>query len=126
MPNTTVPAADTGLPNETEEARKNAAFDRFQSLFADWLEIRAKGARPSAEETDEEADAMCNRLEDLARLIMVTPAPVPWAIFQKIQVLEYAMVGDAGDSSDWADNRTTMMLGCIKADLMGFRRWSNE
>jgi hypothetical protein len=125
MPNTTVPVADTGLPDKDEDAHCRE-FDHFQSLFADWLEARAKCLRTDPERTDEQREAMNGREDELALQIMATPVPVQWMIFQKIQVLEHAMSNDSGDfSSNWYDNREVMMLGCIKADLMRFLAGAN-
>ena len=91
----------------------------FQERFAQWLELRSQMARfnltPWADD-DERHDELAQRLEDAARLAITTHVPLPWMVWQKIQILEDALHGTG--ECEWTDNRQVWMLAGIKADLM--------
>jgi hypothetical protein len=108
------------LKAESEEAQQ-VARDAFQTLFADWLAARAEYERPHDDDDgDGKAnEARCSRVEQLARLITTTPATASWTIWQKLEILEYYLVG-YGDGTAWTDNREFAMLAGIKADLATF------
>ncbi|TNC07106.1 hypothetical protein FF100_33585 [Methylobacterium terricola] len=95
------------------EARRLALRDRFEALFAEWLRNRASaigdfdGADIPASHTERETE--------LARLIATTPAPSPWMVFRKLEVLAHYL-GDEGVR--WADRREVVMLAGIRADLL--------
>jgi hypothetical protein len=102
---------------ESEEEQQ-VASDAFRTLFADWLAARAKYERPH-DDGDKAYEARGSRVEQLARQITTTPAPASWAIWQKLEILEYYLAG-YGDGTAWADNGEFAMLGGIKADLATF------
>ena len=79
--------------------------------------LRLEGARGYDDESyDKKHDELAQRLEDAARLAITTHAPLPWMVWQKIQILEDALHG-TGDC-EWTDNRQVWMLAGIKADPM--------
>ncbi|MEH3117096.1 MAG: hypothetical protein PGN25_05665 [Methylorubrum populi] len=97
------------------KARKDAAYDRFTALFAEWLRSRAQSLLGVDDE--EIPFTHSDREDELARLITTTPAAVPWMVLYKLQVLEHYL-GD--DGTNWTDNRELVMLAGIRADLLRF------
>jgi hypothetical protein len=55
-----------------------------------------------------------------ARDLLVTPATLPWMIWQKWEVLDDYLDTEKRDGV-FSDNRTIVALACVKADLMRFR-----
>ena len=92
----------------------------FQERLAQWLELRGQLARfnltEPKDDDDERHDELTQRLEDAARLAITTHVPLPWMVWQKIQILEDALHGTG--ECEWTDNRQVWMLASIKADLM--------
>ena len=120
MPNPTVRASATALPEsqidkECEE-REDRAIDRFKDMYADWHAARAKVSRCGL--SDLECTAASDAADEAARQFMIAPAPLPWAIWWKFEVLEFYM-SDDGECA-WTDKRHWVFLACIKADLMRF------
>ena len=92
----------------------------FQERLAHWLELRSQMARfhltEPGPDDDEKHYELGQRLEDAARLAITTYVPLPWMVWQKIQILEDALHGTG--ECEWTDNRQVWMLAGIKADLM--------
>jgi hypothetical protein len=99
-----------------EELAKRAAFER---LYRDWHSARAACCDPDAPEDDEAAAARDHRYSAAERALMTTPAPLPWGVFYKWELLDFLMSSDAEDGP-CPDNRTLLATASIKADILSF------
>jgi hypothetical protein len=90
----------------------------FQIFYRDWLAARARRCDPDAPGGDEEQAARHRDCDAGELALLAMPAPSPWCVFLKWEVLEH-LVADAEDGN-LIDNRVTMALGCVKADILGF------
>ncbi len=109
--------ADASGAEEERRLQRVAIADEFKRLYFNWLAARAALAdpdRPGDDASDSEAQDRCDAA---GRALLVVPAVMPWMIWQKWEVLDEWMSGENG-LPDWADNRITMALGVIKADIM--------
>lgn len=102
---------------EESEARNRQRVAEFYDRYAEWLSNRGEIAKFASEDSDEQTAARFDRDAELTRWITATPAPAPWFIFYKIEVLEHAL---GNDGTNWIDNREVVMLAGIKADLLRF------
>ena len=93
-------------------------FEEFEALYHKWLAARADNADPERDNSDKLVNERQDVIEPAARLLLSTPIPrkATYAIWWKWEVLE----SWADDNGNWADNRLTFALGCIKADLQRF------
>jgi hypothetical protein len=107
------------VEDQSEKARELAKRDAFTRLFAEWLKTLAEDEGAELLQTEDEHRAQGERLEELARLVTTTPAPIPWMIWRKFQVLECYLAYN-GEGTTWRDNREIVMLAGIKADLIRF------
>jgi hypothetical protein len=106
--------SETGCRTEEDIARDDA----FERLYSKWL-----AARASLYDPDQPSSTMADRLDrtsDAARDLLVTPATLPWMIWQKWEVLDDHLDTEKRDGV-FSDNRTIVALACVKADLMRFR-----
>ena len=101
---------------QERKAKQLADRNRFEALFAEWLENRAVFLRYNGDGSLNE-QRHGDREDELARLITTTPSVLPWMIFYKLEVLEHYL---GHDGTGWADNREVVMLAGIKADLLRF------
>ena len=56
---------------------------------------------------------------ELGLRIAATPAPLPWIVWDKFEVLDHYMC-DAGEGGNWTHHPELLMVASIKADLMRF------
>ena len=84
-------------------------------FFAEWMNLRANNGH-----TDTEIEANTRRMDDLARLICVTPARTGNDVLRKIEVLEWQLDLEAECHMVCADHRAIPMLAGIKADLLRY------
>jgi FMN phosphatase YigB (HAD superfamily) len=126
MPNSTVPAAATGLPadrpsfKEQREERERKAQDHFRQLYSNWLSARGEDTNPAQDNDDDDADSLRGDwVDEAARLLFITPAALPYMVWQKIEVFEFYLCGDG--ACEWTDERQVAFFGCIKADLARLR-----
>ncbi len=121
MSNTPVSAAAVGLPDDQPsflELRRQKAKKHFDQLYSNWLAARGDTANPSHPDDDEASDLRDDREDEAARLLFVTPAVLPYMVWQKIQASEFYFYGDG--ECEWTDRRQVAFFGCIKADLARF------
>jgi hypothetical protein len=109
---------------QIEDDRRRALRERWDVLFAEWLENRALYMRTDADWDGRDEFAHGDRETELARLIVTTPAVYGWMVLRKIEVLEHYL-GAEGETS-WTDNREVVMLAAIKADLLRFKPGERE
>ena len=102
-----------------KEDKEQAAVDKFERLFAEWLSARTKPTFPDRLETEDEANARLDRQDELSRTITTTPSPIGRLVLQKIEILEHCLYGE-GEGTLHSDNREIVMLAGIKADLLQF------
>jgi hypothetical protein len=99
-----------------EQTAKNQAFSE---LFSKWLIARAACEDHALPDDDEAASEVLGAREEAERQLLVTPAPVPRAVWMKWEVLELSLAGDYREGLR-SDARTLLALGAIKADLVSF------
>ncbi len=99
---------------EERRLRRVAVADEFKRLYSKWLRARAALDDP---DSDEDGALRDDRCVSAARALLMVPAVTPWMLWQKWEVLDEWMSGEDG-LPDWDDNRITMALGVIKADIM--------
>lgn len=99
-----------------EQIAKNHAF---AGLYSKWLAARAACEDPDQPDDDDHVDRLSVALIEAERRLLVTPAPVPWAVWMKWEVLELAIASDYREGLH-SDARTLLALGAIKADLVSF------
>jgi hypothetical protein len=114
MPNTTVPAADTGLPIDKDKART-----AFEKLFAAWQRLVIEYQDPATpierQREIEEADMEWA----LAHQIIAFPVPLGFMMSQKIDVLTW-VAAKAGEKMDPCERLILMGLGALRADVVNF------
>ena len=116
MPNRADQDAAASRAEEEARLQRSAKWKEFERLYSKWLTARAAVANPDFPEDDASGDERVDRRDAVARALLMMPAVVPSMIWRKWEVLD-GWVSD-GDSPDWADNRITMALGIIKADVI--------
>lgn len=105
-----------GAVTEAEERAQQERTSHFESLYAEWL--RARAAQVSVYD-DDLATRLSEQEYRLAREITATPAPCPWQVGRKFEVLEHYL-GDFEEGTSHTDSREVMMLAGIKADIIRF------
>jgi hypothetical protein len=125
MPNSTVPAAAGGLPDDQpsfEEQRKKRELKQangFRQLYSNWLALRGEDTSPAQDKDDDDADSFrADRVDEAARLLFITPAVHSYMVWQKIEVFEHYLTSDS--EGQFTDCRPLAFFGCIKADLARF------
>jgi hypothetical protein len=91
-------------------------FVEFQGLYRDWLAARAACADFTS---DEEMTVRARRRNAAEISLLATPAPNPECFFQKWEVFERLVACEAEDGQ-LTNNRVTMAIGAVKADLLRF------
>jgi hypothetical protein len=91
MPNSTVPAAATGLPEkEKRDAEElKAARLHFEQLYLNWLTARCDRTNPSLPDDNEAANARSDREDEAARSLFITPSLQPWMVWRKFEAFEF-------------------------------------
>jgi hypothetical protein len=107
--------ATTEGPTPFELAQR-AAFER---LYCDWHTARAALGNPDMPGDDASGNARQRELDEVERAFLTTPAPLPWGVFMKWEVLDYLVTTEA-ESGAHADHRVIVGLAAIKADVLRF------
>jgi hypothetical protein len=131
MPNKTVPAAATGLPDddhteaetltaECEQAARDFRLEAsriFDKRYSDWLAARA--AKELFDDDDDvgKYEELYNRQDDAAKLLMSTPAAYACDVWHKFEVLEHSILKEIMDGPH-IEKPFFAYLGYIKADLL--------
>lgn len=110
-------APKTADPPQSELTTEQVRAQAFEALYCEWLSLRGLDA---ADETDEAQNARLDRIDNLARTICVTPAPINNDVLRKMEVLEEVMIVEARDGH-FIDRRSIVMLAGIRADILRFR-----
>lgn len=99
--------------------RKKREVARVQQRYADWLKLRAELKQAGlAGDVDQAAYAVLEeRLSAAESLLMTSPAPVPWVVWLKFEVLEEAIGSEDGSRHGRPE---VWMVAAIKADLLSF------
>ena len=101
-------------PATPEEIAERSAFE---ALYSRWLAARAACADPTQPDDDKSANKRHEGRDEAERQLLVTPAPVRWAVWMKWEVLELALADDYRDGIS-NEGRSLLALGAIKADLI--------
>jgi hypothetical protein len=104
---------------EGVSAEFSERFEKFQTLYRDWLAARAACADPNGPEDDEDMAARDRKRDAAEMALLAMPAPNPSCFFQKWEVLERLVASEAEDGR-LTNFRTTMAIGAIKADILRF------
>ena len=75
-------------------------------------------------EDDVSANSRARKQDEAERAVLTTPAPLPWGIWKKWEVLDQLMVNEAETGTD-ADNRVIVAIAAIKADVLRFGLGNN-
>jgi hypothetical protein len=86
---------------------------RFEAHFNEWLKIRGEGGWRD----DDEADEKMEQEDELALLILTTPAVHEWMIFDKFEVIEHYLTVHC---ETWTERLALVALAGIKTDLKRF------
>jgi hypothetical protein len=113
----------TATPQEIAErriaAKQTAKNHAFSELFSKWLIARAACEDHVLPDDDEAASEVLAAREEAELQLLTTPAPVPWAVWMKWEVVELLVANDYREGLS-SDVRTLLALGAIKADLVSF------
>jgi hypothetical protein len=90
-----------------------AARLQFVASFNEWIRLRSDEEK---DETDERQNERCDRTDELAHLILTTPAVYDWMIFQKFEVAN-ACRTKHGEAT-WGELLALTALDSIKADIL--------
>jgi hypothetical protein len=99
-----------------EDLDKRFAFER---LYRDWHTALAAKYDPDAPEDQRTTNDRSERYEAAEAALMTAPAPLPYAVFYKWELLDYLMT-DAAESGRCTNNRELVALASIKADVIRF------
>ena len=92
---------------------------RFERLYGDWHTARAATSNPDLPEDDVSANARARKLDEAERALLTTPAPLPWGVWMKWEVLDQIMTNEAESGAN-TDNRVILAVAAIKADVLRF------
>jgi hypothetical protein len=104
-------------PTTKRRSDRHDAEDQFYALYANWLLARSRQADPDQGLSDDVRNENTERVEEAARLLLSTPAPVDWMVWMKWEAMELWL---NAEGTKWSDNRVLFAIGCIKADLLRF------
>ena len=96
-----------------------AQRERFEGLYCDWHTARADLFNPERPEGDHASNARTIRADEAERALLMTPAPLPWGVWLKWEVLDYLITNER-DTGPYTDNRVMVAVAAIKADVMRF------
>ena len=116
MARDTQQSAESAAAPTPEQIARNEAF---MVLYSKWLAARAAREDPTQHDEDVCAGKRLEAVDEAERQLLVTPAPTPWAVWLKWEVLELGVADDYRDGPR-DDARTLLALGAIKADLIAF------
>jgi hypothetical protein len=88
---------------------------RFDELYFDWLQARARCEEPH--NGDEGMSTRSDAVDEAARRLLSMPAIISWMVWRKWEVLDVILQDDVL-SGKHIENRTVAALGQIKADVM--------
>src|ERR1700744_2831715 len=102
MPNANARANARTMPEDTplpDDARLGpaaiAARLKFDAAYSGWLAARAASADPGGDDADE-VRSKIYAAERAAQITLInTPAPVGWAVLQKLELVEHIITNDA-------------------------------
>ena len=92
---------------------------RFERLYCDWHAARATIDNPDLPEDDVSGNARARKLNEAERALLTTPAPLPWGVWMKWEVLDQIMTNEAWSGMN-TDNRGIVAVAAIKADILRF------
>jgi hypothetical protein len=102
-----------------KQAAAEARFQAFERLYRDWHAARAACIDPDLPNYDDALDARLDAWTDSERLLLTTPAPSPYGVMRKFEVLDFMVQTEIVDGRS-ADNRLMLAVAAIKADVMRF------
>ena len=113
------PRSDAEQAKDDEMAKQHERIT-FQIMMAEWRAVTAAIRLNEAETPEDNARFRldCAKQADLRRRIVAHPTRDVGNILPKLEVLEMTLI-EAHDGSIDHDRPELMMLGCIRADLMG-------
>jgi len=92
---------------------------RFEGLYCDWHAARAALYDPNLPEDDRSSNARSRRTDTAERALLTTPAPLPWGVWMKWEVLDYFVANEV-DTGQYTDNRAIVAVAAIKAGMLRF------
>jgi hypothetical protein len=96
-----------------------AQREKFEGLYCDWHVARAALFDPNRPEDDRTSNARSRRADEAERALLTTPAPLPWGVWMKWEVLDWLMINEQ-DTGAYTDNRVMVAVAAIKADVLRF------
>jgi len=122
MPNTTLAANAQAMPEEPFHATPEGLAARFkwEVAYSEWLAAKAAAYDPTADESDAAATARYSRREAAELALIATPAPLPWALLQKIEFVEQ-MMSDTFEAGEPAYPLASLALASVRTDFMALR-----
>src|SRR5271154_4979005 len=85
---------------------------RFEGLYSEWHAARGALDHPDRPEDDGSSSARSRRVDAAERALLTTPAPLPWGIFMKWEVLDYLVTNEA-ETGAYTDNRVIVAVAAI-------------
>jgi hypothetical protein len=71
------------------------------------------------------ANARARKLNEAERALLTMPAPPPWGVWMKWEVLDQLMTNEAWSGMN-TDNRVIVAVAAIKADILRFGLGDSE
>jgi len=102
----------------TQAAERRDDIHEFQKLYHDWLVARAACEDPSSW-TDEEMTARAQKLDEAEMALLAMPAPNRSCFYEKWEVVERLVASEEVDGK-LTNNRASVALSCVKADILRF------
>ena len=100
---------------QTADRNHAAQEQEFAYLYGEWLELRGQFARVTRfSPSDDKCAELPPQMEALFDKASKIRLETPWLVAGKIEMLEYYMSMD-----EQADNRSSMVMASIRADLEG-------
>jgi hypothetical protein len=121
-PSAIVEATDAlnGLVGElkgTQSAEQLAERDTFECAYFEWLRARAANHDPARPEDDETRNSLADDEREAQRELMLTPASLPWMVWQKLEVFELEL-GEEMRAGPRHDRFLMLAIGAIKTDMI--------
>ena len=122
MPKDTFAANAASMPAETAISNSGNLEDRlkWEAAYSGWLAAKADTFAPVADDSDEARTAVYNRLTAAKLNLIATPAPLTWAILQKLQFVE-EMFADDFEVGEPAYPLALLALASVRTDFMALR-----
>jgi hypothetical protein len=109
------------MPDRNLRPLSDQRRDEFERLYRDWHATRAAAYDPDLPEDDKSSDAPFERFYAAQAALMTAPAPLPWAVFRKWELLEHLMT-DEIVNGPFTVEEAVIALASIKADVLRFAR----